>query len=91
MISELIYNFKFFLNRNFKIRLILLSFNHIINVLLDVLSVASIPAILVFFFNKNNIQVEIDLINGIVNYAVDFIQSKPTSLYTSWATSGLNE
>ena len=80
MISELIYNFKFFLNRNFKIRLILLSFNHIINVLLDVLSVASIPAILVFFFNKNNIQVEIDLINGIVNYAVDFIQSKPTSL-----------
>ena len=80
MISELIYNFKFFLNRNFKIRLILLSFNHIINVLLDILSVASIPAILVFFFNKKNIQVEIGFINEIVNYAVDFVQSKPTSL-----------
>ena len=80
MISELIYNFKFFLNRNFKIRLILLSFNHIINVLLDILSVASIPAILVFFFNKKNILVEIGFINEIVNYAVDFVQSKPTSL-----------
>jgi len=80
MISELIYNFKFFLNRNFKIRLILLSFNHIINVLLDVLSVASIPAILVFFFNKNNIKVEIDLISEIVNYAADFVQSQTTSL-----------
>ena len=76
MLSDLIFNFKFFLNKNLKLRIIFLFINHIINIFLDIVSVASIPALLVFFLNKNDIQVEVDFINNIVNYVVDFIQSK---------------
>ena len=79
MLSDLIFNFKFFLNKNFKLRIISLFINHITNIFLDVVSVASIPALLVFFLNKNDIQVEVDFINNIVNYVLNFIQSKSTS------------
>ena len=80
MLSDLIFNFKFFLNKNFKLRIIFLFINHIINIFLDIVSVASIPALLVFFLNKNDIQVEVDFINNIVNYVMDFVQSKSTFL-----------
>ena len=76
MLSDLIFNFKFFLNKNLKLRIIFFFINNIINIFLDIVSVASIPALLVFFLNKNDIQVEVDFINNIVNYVVDFIQSK---------------
>ena len=80
MFSDLIFNFKFFLNKNFKLRIIFLFINHIFNIFLDIVSVASIPTLIVFFLNKNDIQVEVDFINNIVNYVVDFIQSKSTPL-----------
>lgn len=75
MFSDLIFNFKFFLDKKFKLKIISLFIVHIINVILDLVSVALIPAILVYFFNNRDIEVEIEIINKILDYAETIIHS----------------
>ena len=84
MLSDLFYNFKFFLNKKLKIRLLIIFILHFINTLLDIISVASIPAILIFFFNKNEIQVEINYINDILNYFLKIFDGTPITLIFSF-------
>ncbi len=72
MFSDLFFNFKFFLNKNLKLKLIIIFILHFVNTLLDIISVASVPAILIFFFNQKEIQVEINYINDILNYFIGF-------------------
>ena len=77
MFSDLYFNIKFFLDKRLKIRLIAVTIIHVINTFLDIISVASVPALMIFFFNKNQIQVELNLINDILDYFLNIFFGIP--------------
>ena len=80
MLSDFIFNFKFLLNKKDKLKITFLLFNHVINIFLDVLSIASVPAILIFILNKNEIEIEISFISKIVEYGVELIHSQSLTI-----------
>ena len=84
MFSYILFNLNFFLNKKLKLKLLFLFVLHFVNTLLDIISVASIPAFLIFFFNKNQIQVEINYINDILNYVLNIIDKSPATLIFSF-------
>ena len=80
MLSYIRFNLNFFLNKKLKLKLLILFFLNFINTVLDIISVASIPAFLIFFFNKRQIEVEINYINDILNYVLGIIDKSPVTL-----------